>query len=88
MVSTWDAPVQKELMLVEEQLRESIRSEQPMLTEISNYIITSGGKRMRPAVAILIFKATGGTVAPAPQLFTEPWDRAGNPPLCIASYDG
>ncbi len=61
MVSTWDAPVQKELMLVEEQLRESIRSEQPMLTEISNYIITSGGKRMRPAVAILIFKATGGT---------------------------
>lgn len=61
MVSTWDAPVQKELMLVEEQLRESIRSEQPLLTEISNYIITSGGKRMRPAVAILIFKATGGT---------------------------
>ena len=60
MVSTWDAPVQKELMLVEEQLRESIRSEQPLLTEISNYIITSGGKRMRPAVAILIFKATGG----------------------------
>jgi len=61
MVSTWDAPVQKELILVEEQLRESIRSEQPLLTEISNYVITSGGKRMRPAVAILIFKATGGT---------------------------
>jgi octaprenyl-diphosphate synthase len=61
MVSTWDAPVQKELMLVEEQLRESVRSEQPLLTEISNYIITSGGKRMRPAVAILVFKATGGT---------------------------
>jgi octaprenyl-diphosphate synthase len=46
--------------MVEEQLRESVRSEQPLLTEISNYIITSGGKRMRPAVAILIFKATGG----------------------------
>jgi octaprenyl-diphosphate synthase len=61
MVSTWDAPVQKELMLVEEQLRESVHSEQPLLTEISNYIITSGGKRMRPAVAILVFKATGGT---------------------------
>ncbi|HEY3421374.1 MAG TPA: polyprenyl synthetase family protein [Methanomassiliicoccales archaeon] len=60
MVSTWDAPVQKELMLVEEQLRESVHSEQPLLTEISNYIITSGGKRMRPAVAILVFKATGG----------------------------
>lgn len=60
MVSTWDAPVQKELTLVEEQLRESVRSEQPLLTEISNYIITSGGKRMRPAVAILVFKATGG----------------------------
>jgi octaprenyl-diphosphate synthase len=61
MVSTWDAPVQKELILVEEQLRESIRSEQPLLTEISNYIITSGGKRMRPAVSILVFKATGGS---------------------------
>jgi octaprenyl-diphosphate synthase len=60
MVSTWDAPVQKELRLVEEQLREIVHSEQPLLTEISNYIITSGGKRMRPAVAILIFKATGG----------------------------
>lgn len=60
MVSTWDAPVQNELRMVEEQLRESVRSEQPLLTEISNYIITSGGKRMRPAVAILIFKATGG----------------------------
>lgn len=52
--------MQKELMLVEEQLRESVHSEQPLLTEISNYIITSGGKRMRPAVAILVFKATGG----------------------------
>ena len=60
MVSTWDAPVQNELRMVEEQLRESVRSEQPLLTEISNYIITSGGKRMRPAVTILIFKATGG----------------------------
>ena len=60
MVSNWDAPVQNELRMVEEQLRESVRSEQPLLTEISNYIITSGGKRMRPAVAILIFKATGG----------------------------
>ncbi len=60
MVSTWDAPVQNELRMVEEQLRESVHSEQPLLTEISNYIITSGGKRMRPAVALLIFKATGG----------------------------
>jgi octaprenyl-diphosphate synthase len=60
MVSTWDAPVQNELKLVEEQLRESVRSEQPLLTEISSYIISSGGKRMRPAVAILSFKATGG----------------------------
>jgi octaprenyl-diphosphate synthase len=60
MVLTWDAPVQNELRMVEEQLRESVHSEQPMLTEISNYIISSGGKRMRPAVTILIFKATGG----------------------------
>ena len=60
MVSTWDAPVQNELRMVEEQLRDSVHSEQPLLTEISNYIISSGGKRMRPAVTILIFKATGG----------------------------
>ncbi len=46
--------------MVEEEIRRSIRSEQPVLTEICNYVISSGGKRMRPGVTILSYLATGG----------------------------
>jgi len=52
--------VARELELVEERLGEFIRSREPRLTEISEYLIGSGGKRIRPAVTLLAFRASGG----------------------------
>jgi len=60
MGSIWDFGVRKELDEVERRIRESIRSEEPLLTEIASYVIEGGGKRLRPTVALLSFKATGG----------------------------
>ncbi|HVM98038.1 MAG TPA: polyprenyl synthetase family protein [Candidatus Acidoferrales bacterium] len=48
------------LELVEARLADLLRSREPLLTEISNYLVGSGGKRVRPAVTTLIFRACGG----------------------------
>jgi len=61
--STPPAPaplVARELELVEERLAGLLHSREGRLTEIANYLIGSGGKRVRPAVALLIFRACGG----------------------------
>jgi octaprenyl-diphosphate synthase len=52
--------VARELERVEERLAEVLRSREPLLTEISDYLIGSGGKRVRPAVMLLVFRACGG----------------------------
>jgi len=54
------AEVLPELRAVEETIGESIRSEEPLLTEISRYVIDAGGKRIRPTVILLAFRAVGG----------------------------
>jgi octaprenyl-diphosphate synthase len=64
MVPTWDSTIRQELDLVEEEMRGSVLSEQQLLTEISLYVIGSGGKRIRPAVTILAFRSCGGTDVP------------------------
>lgn len=61
MVLSWDSPIRQELDMVEQEMRKSVFSEQKVLTEISLYVIGSGGKRIRPAIAILAFRANGGT---------------------------
>jgi octaprenyl-diphosphate synthase len=48
------------LVLVEARLASLLQSREAVLTDISNYLIGSGGKRIRPAVAILTFRACGG----------------------------
>ena len=48
------------LALVEARLAAQIQSQEAVLTDISSYLIGSGGKRVRPAVALLIFRACGG----------------------------
>ena len=60
MGSTWDFGVSKELAEVERRIRASVKSGEPLLTEIASYVIESGGKRLRPTVALLAFKASGG----------------------------
>lgn len=60
MTTSWDFGVLKELALVEQKIRESVVSEEPLLTDIATYVIAAGGKRIRPTVTILSFKALGG----------------------------
>jgi octaprenyl-diphosphate synthase len=47
--------------LVEQRLASVLQSREARLTEISEYLIGSGGKRVRPAVTLLAFRACGGT---------------------------
>jgi len=60
MKTAMDFGVGEELALVERRIREAIRSEEPLITEIADYVIGSGGKRIRPTVTLLAFKAVGG----------------------------
>jgi octaprenyl-diphosphate synthase len=50
-----------ELQLVERRLSELLRSREERLTDIATYLIGAGGKRVRPAVTLLVFRASGGT---------------------------
>jgi octaprenyl-diphosphate synthase len=54
------ALVSSELERVEQRIAEVIASREPTLTRISDYLINAGGKRVRPAVAMLVFRACGG----------------------------
>src|SRR6059058_5847679 len=56
-----DFGVTKELAMVEARIRESIVTEEPLLHDIARYVIESGGKRIRPMVTLLAFRALGGT---------------------------
>src|SRR5438309_1629020 len=56
-----DFGVANELALVEARIRESIVTEEPLLHDIARYVIESGGKRIRPMVTLLAFRAPGGT---------------------------
>jgi geranylgeranyl pyrophosphate synthase len=47
------SPIQNELQIVEERLRAAVRTEFDPLTGIFDSLISSGGKRIRPALAIL-----------------------------------
>jgi len=49
-----------ELVQVEEKLTDLLVSREPLLSEIAMHLIGGGGKRVRPAVALLVFKACGG----------------------------
>jgi octaprenyl-diphosphate synthase len=56
----WDFGIQDELRLVDEKLRETVRSQEPVLTDAAMHVISAGGKRLRPTVTILSYKALGG----------------------------
>ena len=51
--------ISKELEDLEIKLSESINSDINLATEVSNYLVSSGGKRVRPAICILVAKAFG-----------------------------
>ncbi len=58
--TTPTALVAEELELVERRLAELLRSREASLTDIASYLIGAGGKRVRPAVTLLVFRACGG----------------------------
>jgi octaprenyl-diphosphate synthase len=55
-----DSTLADAMELVEARLGEQLASREPLLTEISSYLVDSGGKRVRPAVTLMIFRACGG----------------------------
>jgi octaprenyl-diphosphate synthase len=57
----WDFGISKELEMVEKKIINTITSEEPLLTDIASYVVGSGGKRIRPTVSLLSYKALGGT---------------------------
>jgi octaprenyl-diphosphate synthase len=52
--------IDADLARVEKRVAEMISAREPRLTEIADYLINAGGKRVRPAVALLLFRACGG----------------------------
>lgn len=52
--------IDADLARVEARIAEMIAAREPRLTEIADYLINAGGKRVRPAVALLLFRACGG----------------------------
>lgn len=52
--------VTTELERVESRIADVIRSREPKLTDIAGYLIDAGGKRVRPTVSMLVFRACGG----------------------------
>src|SRR3989441_2725467 len=61
MTNSLDFGVAKEMALVEAKIRQSIVSEEPLLHDIARYVIEAGGKRIRPMVTLLAFRALGGS---------------------------
>ena len=55
------APVINELEQVEEILRSHTKTASPLIHEINTYIHSSGGKRLRPALLLLVAKLLGPT---------------------------
>ena len=51
--------ISKELNELENNLSSSVSSEIELATEVSSYLVNSGGKRIRPAICILVAKAFG-----------------------------
>ena len=49
--------ISKELTELENNLSSSVSSEIELATEVSSYLVNSGGKRIRPAICILVAKA-------------------------------
>jgi geranylgeranyl pyrophosphate synthase len=52
--------IERELLAVEEQLKNVARSEVGLLQDASQHIIASGGKRIRPRLTMLAYLAAGG----------------------------
>ncbi|MDD4637972.1 MAG: polyprenyl synthetase family protein [Bacteroidales bacterium] len=55
-------PINKEMALVEEQLIQSIDTDLPLLDMAATHLVKAGGKRLRPAFALLVAKLSSNSV--------------------------
>ncbi len=55
------APISDRLEAVEEFIARELDAAQPMVSEVAGYVLASGGKRIRPALVLLISKALGAS---------------------------
>lgn len=53
-------PIQDDLSTVEQTLIEATGADDPELTSVARYAVRSGGKRVRPALVLLSYRAAGG----------------------------
>ncbi|MCL2333455.1 MAG: polyprenyl synthetase family protein [Candidatus Methanoplasma sp.] len=60
MDEPWYSSISGDLDKVEKLMMNTVRSKNRELTEICNYVLNSNGKRIRPAMCILSFRACGG----------------------------
>jgi octaprenyl-diphosphate synthase len=60
MERQWHSSVSDDLAKVDEIIRETLRSDRKDIQEICDYVISSGGKKIRPAMCILTHLACGG----------------------------
>lgn len=60
MTEPWHSCISGELEKVENLMLRDLESENPELTEMCQYVISSGGKRLRPALCIMSYGVVGG----------------------------
>lgn len=60
MSEAWHTCISGELEEVEGLMMRDLESESPELTEMCQYVISSGGKRLRPALCLMSYGAVGG----------------------------
>ena len=51
--------LQEELLIFDKYLRESIKNQDPQLTEMLSYVFDANGKRLRPILVLMTAKASG-----------------------------
>lgn len=56
------AEIQEELKLVEDELSKTVEAPDELLTATSAHLLHAGGKRLRPAFALLAAKITGDNI--------------------------
>jgi heptaprenyl diphosphate synthase len=59
-LSIFQAPVNRELLALEGDLKEALRSDLPLLQEIAAALTVAPGKRLRPNILFLASRCTGG----------------------------
>jgi octaprenyl-diphosphate synthase len=60
-LNRFQAPVMRELAVLEEDFREALKSDLPLLRELSTALAGAPGKRIRPNILLLASRSTGGS---------------------------